>query len=156
MYWRYRVLRALGRLVTLLAAGLTLGRMPPFVSTSALVVDGDRVLVVVDPVRGEPTLPGGHLKWAEKPLAAVIREVQEETGYVIHPGKLVGVFSGREWAGERGVVRIVFAATVAGGSLSSSPEGEAAWIPLDELLSSSTRDAPIVQGWLERGDPWSA
>jgi ADP-ribose pyrophosphatase YjhB (NUDIX family) len=124
--------------------------MPPFVSTSALVVDGERLLVVLDPVRGEPVLPGGHLKWREAPEGAVVREVREETGYEIRPRALVGVFAGEDWSGEPGIVRIVYQADIVGGSLRSSHEGEAKWISLRELTASSTRDAPLVQLWLER------
>ena len=71
--WQYRVSRRLGRLITTTAAVLTLGRMPPFVSTSAIVVEGDKLLVVIDPIRQEPVLPGGHLKWREGPEAALVR-----------------------------------------------------------------------------------
>jgi 8-oxo-dGTP diphosphatase len=134
--------------VTRAAAVLTLGRMPPFVSTSALIVDGDRVLVVIDPIRREPVLPGGHLSWRETPQHAVCREVREETGFEIEPGNLVGVFSGQEFAGEPGVVRVIYQGRIVGGNLCSSPEGEAKWMPLNELAVSDTRDAPVVRAWL--------
>lgn len=122
--------------------------MPPFVSTSALVVDGLRILVVADPIRQEPILPGGHLKWKEEPKVALVREVKEETGYVIEPHELIDAFTGPEWAGEQGVVRLVYRATIVGGSLTSSPEGEASWMLLEELLASRTRDAALVQASL--------
>jgi 8-oxo-dGTP diphosphatase len=133
-----------------MAAALTLGRMPPFVSTSAIVVEDDHILVVVDPIRREPVLPGGHLKWREAPEAAVVREVREETGLRVEVRGLVGVFSGLEWADEPGVVRIVYHAGVAGGTLTSSAEGEARWMPVEALVASDTRDAPIVGCWLEK------
>lgn len=148
--WQFRISRALGRLVTWTAAVLTLGRMPPFVSTSALVLDGERLLAVLDPIRGEPVLPGGHLKWRESPEAAVVREVREETGYEVRPRMLLGVFSGEEWSGEPGIVRIVYQADVVAGSLRSSHEGEARWVPLQQIAFSATRDAPLVQLWLNR------
>jgi 8-oxo-dGTP diphosphatase len=145
--WRYRVLRRLGRSVTRIAAALTLGEMPSFVSTSAIVVDGQSLLVVVDAIRNEAVLPGGHLKWDEDPQEAVIREVREETGYTIEPGDLIGVFAGKERAGERGIVRLVYEASVVGGALTSSGEGEARWLPLAEVAASETRDAWLVQMW---------
>lgn len=147
---QYRVSRALGRGVTRAAAILTLGRMPPFVSTSALVVQDDAVLVVIDPVRQEPVLPGGHLRWTEEPHAAVVREVREETGYHIEPDGVLGVFAGPAWAGEQGVVRVVYAAGLVGGALSSSAEGEARWMSLAELADSDGRDAPLARLYLER------
>ncbi|MBV9279512.1 MAG: NUDIX domain-containing protein [Chloroflexi bacterium] len=151
---RYRVARWLGRFTTRLAALLTLGEMPPFVSTSALIVDGQRLLVVVDAIRGEPVLPGGHLKWAEKPASALVREVREETGFVVAPHALVGVFAGKQWAGEAGVVRVVFEASVTGGAIASSSEGEATWMSLGDFVASDTRDAPVVRGWLEGRAAW--
>lgn len=149
--WQFRCSRALGRLATRLAAEMTLRRMPPFVSTSAVIVDADRLLVVIDPIRREPILPGGHLRWREKPRDGVIREVREETGYTVRPDALLDVVAGEEWAGEAGVVRVIYVATVIGGSLASSPEGEARWALLSDVAESKTRDAPVVRLWLERG-----
>lgn len=149
--WQYRVSRRLGKLITRFAAVVTLGRMPPFVSTCALVLDGERILVVIDPIRREPVLPGGHLKWSETPEGAVVREVREETGLTIHPSELFGAFAGQEWTGEGGVIRIVYQARVVEGELASSPEGEAMWMPVHDLVTSETRDAPLVRHWLERG-----
>jgi ADP-ribose pyrophosphatase YjhB (NUDIX family) len=147
---RYRVSRRLGRILTRTAALLTLGRMPPFVSSSAIVVVRNRILVIIDPILDEPTLPGGHLKWAEKTEAAVIREVHEETGYTVVPIRLVGVFAGQEWTREPGVVRLVYEADITGGSLVSSSEGRAVWTRLEELVRSDSRDAQIVQSSLDR------
>jgi ADP-ribose pyrophosphatase YjhB (NUDIX family) len=143
--WQYRISRALGRLVTTLAAILTLHRMPPFVSTSAVVLQGNRLLVVIDPIRREPVLPGGHLKWTEPPQHAVIREVEEETGYIVQPERLIGALGGIEWTGEPGVVRLIYQGTIVGGSLRSSSEGEATWMDLDEMMAANFRDASIVR-----------
>jgi 8-oxo-dGTP diphosphatase len=150
--WKYVLLRGLGRFATRTAALLTLGEMPPFVSTSAIVVTGEQILVVDDPIRQEPTLPGGHLKWKESPVAAVVREVREETGLRVQVGSLVGVFAGVEWAGEPGVVRVVYEANVVGGALRPSHEGEARWVALQTLLNGHSRDVPLIRGWLQRRD----
>jgi ADP-ribose pyrophosphatase YjhB (NUDIX family) len=147
---RYRIARAAGRLVTRVAAVLTLGKMPPFVSASAIVPRGDEILVVIDPILREPVLPGGHLRWTESPRHAVVREVREETGHEIEPGHLLGVYAGREWAGENGVVRVVFEGELRGGALRSSAEGEACWVRARDLAGTRARDAPIIRIWLER------
>jgi ADP-ribose pyrophosphatase YjhB (NUDIX family) len=123
--------------------------MPPFVSTSAVVVVKERVLVVIDPILNDPILPGGHLKWTEDPEAAIVREVREETGYMVTPVHLVGVFAGQEWSCEPGVVRVVYEASITGGSLASSGEGRAAWVRWEELVQSGSRDAPIVRSWVQ-------
>lgn len=150
--WEFRVKRSLGRFVTTTAAVLTLGHMPPFVSASAVVIDGDRILAVLDPIRGEPVLPGGHLKWRETPPAAVTREVREETGYQIQPGPLICVAAGDEVAGEPGIIRIIYQGVIVGGSLCSSDEGEAVWLPVYEFDQTSLRDAAIVRAWRQRHD----
>jgi ADP-ribose pyrophosphatase YjhB (NUDIX family) len=124
--------------------------MPPFVSASALIEREGRVLVVVDAIRREPVLPGGHLKWRETPQDALVREVWEETGYLIKPVDLLTVVAGKEWAGEPGVVRVVYTARIIGGALKSSAEGEACWDDVESLTTSSTRDGPILRLWRER------
>ena len=145
--WRYRLLRNLGRAVTRACAVLTLGRMPPFVSTSVIVTDGSRVLVVVDPIRKEPILPGGHLAWAETPQEAAAREVLEETGMRVEIGELLDVLGGAESTGEGGVVRVIYRGFATGGTLTSSGEGEARWLEIADMLASAGRDAPIVRRW---------
>lgn len=145
--WQFRVSRFLGRVVTHTAAVLTLGRMPPFVSTSALIVRDGMLLTVFDPIRHEAVLPGGHLKWREAPGDAVVREVEEETGYQVALDGLRGVVSGEQEAGEPGVVRVIFAAHVVGGELRPSAEGEPGWLPLDEAAEMMERDGRIVRRW---------
>jgi ADP-ribose pyrophosphatase YjhB (NUDIX family) len=125
--------------------------MPPFVSTSAVVVVRDRILVVFDPIRREPILPGGHLTWRESPEAAIVREVREETGYLIEPRRRLGVFAGEEWSGEPGVVRVIYEGEIVGGSLHSSSEGEARWIPVKDLLRSTSRDALVLLHCRQQG-----
>lgn len=147
--WQFRVSRALGRLLTHGAAYLTLGRMPPFVSTSALVVRDGHILTVYDPIRREPVLPGGHLHWREAPQEAVVREVEEETGYRVVLDGLRDVVSGMAEAGEPGVVRVIYEAHVVGGSLRPSAEGVPRWIPVSHAAETMRRDGAIVRRWVE-------
>lgn len=154
--WKFRIKRSLGRFVTTAAAVLTLGHMPPFVSASAVVIDDGRILAVLDPIRDEPVLPGGHLKWREPPVTAVVREVREETGYRVQPGSLICVVGGDELAGEPGIVRVIYDGTIVGGELRSSEEGEALWLPVAKFEHDSSRDASIVRGWRLRSGIKSA
>lgn len=150
---RYRLARFTGRFVTRTAALLTAGHMPPFVSASMIVVVRARILTVFDPIRGEAVLPGGHLRWTEQPAAGAAREVREETGYTVVSGTLVGVYAGAELTGELGIVRVVYTGEIVGGSIQSSAEGRAAWLPVVDYIASSARDASIVRGWSERTVP---
>jgi 8-oxo-dGTP diphosphatase len=43
-----------------------------------------------DPHRGQWSLPGGRIEAGESPEQAVVREVHEETGLQVVPGRLVG------------------------------------------------------------------
>lgn len=67
----------------------------PIVGTSAAIFDAQgRILCVRQNTRaGKWTLPGGHMERRESPVDAVIREVREETGYIVTVGELIGVYS---------------------------------------------------------------
>lgn len=45
------------------------------------------------PFHGSWIIPGGHLKAGEEPSDAAIREVYEETGFLIHVERLYGVYA---------------------------------------------------------------
>lgn len=60
----------------------------------AVVRDAAGRLLVIqrghDPHRGLWSLPGGRIEAGESPEQAVVREVREETGLVVSPGRPVG------------------------------------------------------------------
>ncbi|MFJ9179725.1 NUDIX hydrolase [Streptomyces sp. NPDC102360] len=92
------------------------------------------------------TLPGGGMDHGEDPYDTVIREVDEETGYVVDPVALLGVHSVlRRYPRKLGKVadfhglRLVYEGVVTGGVLRHEENGStdmAAWHDLaavDEL-----------------------
>lgn len=104
--------------------------------TVMVMTENDRnEILTVERVKSWPgiTFPGGHLEPAESVLAAARREVLEETGIRICDVRLKGLI---HWynrdSGERYLVWCV-TAREAGGTLSHSPEGKAAWLTLAEL-----------------------
>jgi len=67
----------------------------PIVGVGAVVLNGDRVLLVKrghEPLKGEWSLPGGVVEVGETLEAALVREVYEETALKIHVGPVVEVF----------------------------------------------------------------
>jgi 8-oxo-dGTP diphosphatase len=67
-------------------------------SGSALIVDGDRYLVVKrarEPERGRWDLPGGFCEYGEDPADTAVREAFEETGLRVAVAELLGVWMDR-------------------------------------------------------------
>jgi 8-oxo-dGTP diphosphatase len=77
----------------------------PFVGVGAIVIepnptdpdrrDGARVLLVKrahPPIQGQWSIPGGALEVGEFVRDAAIREAREETGLIIEPGELLGIY----------------------------------------------------------------
>lgn len=91
------------------------------VSVAAVVTDHDgRVLVVQRRDNGQWQIPGGVLELDESIHAGVRREVLEETGLVIEPTQLTGVYKNLRL----GVVALVFRADVTGGEAGPTDESQ--------------------------------
>jgi ADP-ribose pyrophosphatase YjhB (NUDIX family) len=95
----------------------------PKVSAGAIVTRAGTILLTrraLDPGRGLWALPAGYMEWDERVEDAARREVREETGLDVTLDGLVGVYS----QPDRGVVLVVYAATVLGGTLQHDDESE--------------------------------
>jgi ADP-ribose pyrophosphatase YjhB (NUDIX family) len=73
------------------------GYASPKVDVRAFILDHDRVLLIREyaDARRWP-LPGGRADVNESPSESVIREVEEESGYVVNPTRLLAVFDREE------------------------------------------------------------
>lgn len=117
-----------GRQLTKLAARTSLRRSR--VAAYALIHENGRILLCrlsnqVPRWEGYWTLPGGGIEFGEEPAAAMVREVQEETGLKVRMTSLAGVDSihrTSDWEDFHGI-RIVYHAEVIGGSLTHEAEG---------------------------------
>ncbi len=110
--------------------------MPPelpkhSVSVAAAIVDDHgRVLVVRRADNGHWEPPGGVLELGETLEQGVAREVLEETGLVVEPEVLTGVYKNMA----RGIVALVFRCRIVSGRATASDEvRECRWLALDEL-----------------------
>ncbi len=63
------------------------------VAVSALIFDGERMLLALRRDIGWWNLPGGGMEIGETVDEALCREVREETGLEVEVGQLVGVYS---------------------------------------------------------------
>lgn len=101
------------------------------VSVAAVVTDDqDRVLLVCRADNREWEPPGGVVERDEDILTALVREVREEAGVTVSPGRLTGVYKNMAF----GIVALVFRCTVAAGQLTPGIEAiEARWADPDQL-----------------------
>src|SRR2546423_1239562 len=92
------------------------------VSVAGVVTDEDGQVLLVrraDTDEWEP--PGGVVERDEDLLSALVREVEEETGLTVTPGRLTGVYKNMAL----GIVALVFRCTAAEGSLRTGHESRA-------------------------------
>ena len=125
----------------------------PIRCVGAIVTDADGRLLLIrrghQPEAGRWSLPGGRVTPGESDADAVIREVREETGLVVTPGRLVG--SVRR-PGPAGAVYDIYdyAATVSGGRLGAGDDAaDARWIGRPELagLALTSGLAETLTAW---------
>lgn len=117
------------------------------VAAYAICLRDDQVLltrfVAPDGVDRHWTLPGGGVAHAEDPYYAVVREVEEETGYQVEVERLLGVDS-RSWpvasrvsgGAELHTVGVYYRARIVGGELRHEVDGStdlAAWMSVTDV-----------------------
>ena len=80
----------------------------------AIIFDGrDEALLCLREDLNIWNLPGGRVERGEAPWEAVVREVEEETGLVVHVERLVGVY----WRPREAEVAFSFVCRVVGGEV---------------------------------------
>ena len=94
---------------------------PRMVVTTFPVTDAGAVMLLrrgIEPGAGLWAQPGGFLEVDETVNQAAIRETFEETGLLVEPGELVGLYTRLEAA----VVTLAFEARIVGGAPTVTPE----------------------------------
>ena len=94
---------------------------PRLVATTLPITSAGEVVLIrrgIEPAMGAWAQPGGFLEVDETVHEAAIRETLEETGLVVEPTELVGLYSRLEAL----VVVAVFEASIVGGEARPTPE----------------------------------
>ncbi len=115
----------------------------PELCVGAVVVDEDRLLLIrrgTDPGRGRWSLPGGRVEAGEALVAAVVRELREESGLEGLCGPMLG------WVERMGVdhhfVIVNFRVDILddGSPTAGSDADEVAWTSFDQLETTDLAD----------------
>jgi 8-oxo-dGTP diphosphatase len=124
----------------------------PLVGVGAIIIDEDQVLLVKrahPPIQGQWSIPGGVLEVGELVREAAIREAREETGLLVEPGELLGVYDRVLRNAEQRVqyhyVLIDFLCRRVAGELQAADDAaEVRWFTREELptlnLAEDTQD----------------
>lgn len=129
---------------------------PRLVVTTFPVTDAGEIVLIrrgIEPGIGEWAQPGGFLEVDETVHQAAIRETWEETGLLVEPGEIIGLYTRLEAA----VVTIAFEARIVGGTPAPTPEATEIRayapdaIPWSELAFRTTTWA--LRDWIDRRRP---
>jgi mutator protein MutT len=132
----------------------------PIVAVGAVILDGDRVLLVKrsqEPLRGAWSLPGGAVEVGETLDAALAREVLEETGLSVEVGPLVEVLDRVQFDADgrvefHYVIIDYLCRPFAGVAAHGSDAQDLRWVRADELadLRVSAKAIAVIHKALER------
>jgi ADP-ribose pyrophosphatase YjhB (NUDIX family) len=125
------------------------------VTTIPVTASGEVTLLRrgIEPARGAWAQPGGFLEVDETVAEGAVRETLEETGLLVEPVELIGLYSRLEAA----VVTLAYEARIIGGEARVTPEALEVRpfapdaIPWDEIAFSTSFFA--LRDWVERRHP---
>jgi ADP-ribose pyrophosphatase YjhB (NUDIX family) len=129
---------------------------PRLVVTTFPITDAGEIVLIrrgIEPGKGLWAQPGGFLEVDETVHEAAIRETHEETGLLIEPGPIIGLYTRLEAS----VVTIAFEARIVGGMAGPTPEAT-------EVVAFAPEDVPwsgiafktttiALRDWFERRHP---
>ena len=113
----------------------------PLVGVGAIIIEDACVVLVKrahPPLQAQWSIPGGVLEVGELVREAVVREAREETGLIVEPGELLGVYDRVLRNAEQRVqyhyVLIDFLCRRVGGELAAASDAaEVRWFTRQEL-----------------------
>lgn len=134
----------LAGLIFRMIALLTLGQISPILS-ACVIIERDGKLLLIDRSDGLGyTIPGGIVRYNETVEACVLREAQEETGYVVTLNGFVGVYSSLKRDPRFRAVALAYRGTIMGGSEHGSGEGNTCWQAPKEVLGHMAFDCEMM------------
>jgi ADP-ribose pyrophosphatase YjhB (NUDIX family) len=123
------------------ACGLAVYANPAPTASAIVLDDQGRVLLArraAEPGAGLWDLLGGFIEEGEEPLAALRRELEEETSLQIEPLEYLGGYPDRYGEDGTYTLNLYWTARIAGGELELDDEiAEVAWFARDELPDDS-------------------
>ena len=129
---------------------------PRLVVTTFPITDAGEIVLIrrgIEPGKGWWAQPGGFLEVDETVHEAAIRETHEETGLLIEPGEIIGLYTRLEAS----VVTIAYEARIVGGKAAPTPEATEVTafapehVPWAEIAFKTTTIA--LRDWFERRRP---
>jgi ADP-ribose pyrophosphatase YjhB (NUDIX family) len=129
---------------------------PRLVVTTLPITEAGEIVLIrrgIEPGLGSWAQPGGFLEVDETVNQAAIRETWEETGLLVQPGEIVGLYTRLEAS----VVTITFEARIVGGTAAPTPEATevVAFAPEDIPWSGIAFKTTVwaLRDWLARRHP---
>jgi ADP-ribose pyrophosphatase YjhB (NUDIX family) len=128
------------------------GYLTPKLDVRAAVIDDTgRLLMVREVVDGRWAMPGGWADVNEGLVAGAVREVREESGYLVASDRLLGLYDKRHWGAPPTpmfTLTAVVACRLLGGEATESYETTGVgWFARDELpeLSAGRNAQPLIE-----------
>jgi ADP-ribose pyrophosphatase YjhB (NUDIX family) len=123
------------------------GYLTPKLDVRAAVHDAaGHVLMVREVVDGRWTLPGGWADVGEGLVEGAVREVWEESGYVVEPLRLLGIYDKRRWGAPPGptftLTTLVQCRVISGKPTLSYETDGVTWVPRDGVPPLSLGRTP--------------
>lgn len=120
------------------------GYITPKVGTGAVVFNERDELLMIQRAEGQWFIPTGWSEIGMSPAEVVAKEVREETGFIVTPQRVIGIFDGAKWGGtlHPHFYSIVFYCKLEGGTLNRHPAEtlDAGFFARDRLPSPIYRD----------------
>ncbi len=92
-----------------------------------LIIKGNKILLAKRtraPYRGYWDIPGGFLEAGEHPLDGLRREIKEETGLKIKPGKMIGIFMDKYGLKKWDTLNIFYIGEIVSGKMRAKSDVE--------------------------------